>query len=120
MKRFFAWTAPGLAVLILIFQPLSGAHFNPVVTLADRALGTRLSAVAILAHKSILQNAQPFDVPDFSKEEDCIKWQSDRTSPYYGSDGRLPDIPCCSNPGYAPSEYSLNLFREALAKRNLH
>lgn len=33
-------TALGLTVLILIFQTLSGAHFNPVVTLADRLLGT--------------------------------------------------------------------------------
>jgi glycerol uptake facilitator-like aquaporin len=32
-------TALGLAVLILIFAPLSGAHFNPVVTLADYILG---------------------------------------------------------------------------------
>ncbi|WP_281415775.1 aquaporin [Actinospica durhamensis] len=32
-------TALGLAVLILIFGPLSGAHFNPVVTLADYILG---------------------------------------------------------------------------------
>ncbi|HEY3868372.1 MAG TPA: MIP/aquaporin family protein [Actinocrinis sp.] len=34
-------TALGLTVLILIFAPLSGAHFNPVVTLADYALGRR-------------------------------------------------------------------------------
>jgi glycerol uptake facilitator-like aquaporin len=34
-------TALGLAVLILIFAPLSGAHFNPVVTLADYALHRR-------------------------------------------------------------------------------
>lgn len=34
-------TALGLTVLILIFQPVSGAHLNPVVTLADRALGAR-------------------------------------------------------------------------------
>lgn len=32
-------TATALTVLILLFQNLSGAHFNPVVTLADRALG---------------------------------------------------------------------------------
>ncbi len=34
-------TTLGLAVLILVFQPVSGAHFNPVVTLADRTLGAR-------------------------------------------------------------------------------
>jgi arsenate reductase len=32
-------TAGGLIALILAFGPVSGAHFNPVVTLADRLLG---------------------------------------------------------------------------------
>lgn len=32
-------TALGLAVLILLFGPVSGAHFNPVVSAADWALG---------------------------------------------------------------------------------
>ena len=46
-------TVFGLTVLILIFGPVSGAHFNPVVTLADFALsrrsggGTDLRAVAV-------------------------------------------------------------------------
>lgn len=31
-------TALGLAVLILIFQPVSGAHFNPVVSIVDALL----------------------------------------------------------------------------------
>jgi glycerol uptake facilitator-like aquaporin len=34
-------TALGLAVLILVFIPASGAHFNPVVTAADWILGRR-------------------------------------------------------------------------------
>ena len=34
-------TALGLAVLILMLGPISGAHFNPVVTLADAVLGGR-------------------------------------------------------------------------------
>ncbi|MPY94304.1 MAG: aquaporin family protein [Acidimicrobiia bacterium] len=32
-------TGAGLMALILAFGPVSGAHFNPVVTLADRMLG---------------------------------------------------------------------------------
>src|SRR5258706_3956150 len=34
-------TAMGLAVLILVFGPVSGAHFNPVVSLVDWWLGRR-------------------------------------------------------------------------------
>lgn len=34
-------TVFGLGVLILVFGPVSGAHFNPVVSLADWLLGRR-------------------------------------------------------------------------------
>lgn len=37
-------TVLGLAVLILMFGPVSGAHFNPVVSLADWFLGRRAGA----------------------------------------------------------------------------
>jgi arsenate reductase len=37
-------TALGLAVLILVLAPVSGAHFNPVVTLVDHVLGRRDSS----------------------------------------------------------------------------
>jgi glycerol uptake facilitator-like aquaporin len=36
-----AATAAGLFAFILIFEPVSGAHFNPVVSLVDVALGGR-------------------------------------------------------------------------------
>ncbi|HWI30684.1 MAG TPA: MIP/aquaporin family protein [Microbacterium sp.] len=39
-------TALGLAVLILVFAPVSGAHFNPVVTLVDIVLHRRKWSVA--------------------------------------------------------------------------
>lgn len=45
-------TGAGLVALILAFGPVSGAHFNPVVTLADRLLGglpTRDSLVYVAA-----------------------------------------------------------------------
>ncbi|WP_051450226.1 aquaporin [Actinospica robiniae] len=37
-------TALGLGALILMLGPVSGAHFNPVVTLADYVLGRRTGA----------------------------------------------------------------------------
>jgi arsenate reductase len=45
-------TGAGLVALILAFGPVSGAHFNPVVTLADRLLGgisTGAAAVYVVA-----------------------------------------------------------------------
>jgi arsenate reductase len=41
-------TAGGLVALILAFGSVSGAHFNPVVTLADRALGGLTSSACAL------------------------------------------------------------------------
>ena len=43
-------TALGLAVLIAVLGPASGAHFNPVVSLVDAALGRRDHARASRAH----------------------------------------------------------------------
>ncbi len=40
-------TAFGLAVLIAMFAPISGAHFNPVVTLADTILGGKTRRQAL-------------------------------------------------------------------------
>ncbi len=42
-----AATAGALYVLIVLFGPISGAHFNPVVTLAMRARGELRSDVAV-------------------------------------------------------------------------
>jgi arsenate reductase len=41
-------TGAGLVALILAFGSISGAHFNPVVTLADRLLGGMTTGVAIV------------------------------------------------------------------------
>jgi arsenate reductase len=42
-----AATGLGLFVLILVFCPVSGAHFNPVVSLADALLGRRSGGLAL-------------------------------------------------------------------------
>lgn len=43
-------TALGLTALILVFQPVSGSHFNPLVTLADRTLGAELRPTTLVAY----------------------------------------------------------------------
>jgi glycerol uptake facilitator-like aquaporin len=47
LENAFA-TALGLSVLIAIFQPVSGAHFNPAVTLVDAALDRKRWRTAAL------------------------------------------------------------------------
>jgi glycerol uptake facilitator-like aquaporin len=51
-------TAAGLAVLILIFGPVSGAHFNPVVSLGDWLLGRRRKTGLSLPHLGAYMSAQ--------------------------------------------------------------
>ena len=50
-------TVFGLAVLILLFGPVSGAHFNPVVTAADwllgRQAGTGMTAQHVAAYAAV-------------------------------------------------------------------
>jgi glycerol uptake facilitator-like aquaporin len=41
-------TGAGLVALILAFGPISGAHFNPVVTMADRILGGMKTSDALV------------------------------------------------------------------------
>ncbi len=65
--------------------------------LFDEHFATTMASVAILAHRSILNGGIPYDVPDFRKEEDCLKYENDRKTPFYGSDGSKPTIPCSSH-----------------------
>jgi glycerol uptake facilitator-like aquaporin len=51
-------TVFGLAVLILMLGPVSGAHFNPVVSLADWFLGRRTGAGLTLPHVGAYTAAQ--------------------------------------------------------------
>src|SRR6478752_7568837 len=53
-------TVFGLAVLILMFGPVSGAHFNPVVTAADWLLGRRSGTGISGAHVTPYIAAQTF------------------------------------------------------------
>jgi glycerol uptake facilitator-like aquaporin len=51
-------TAMGLAVLILVFGPVSGAHFNPVVSIVDWWLGRRTGHGLNAAHVASYATAQ--------------------------------------------------------------
>ena len=63
----------------------------------DVYFATTMASVGILAHRSVLSGGQPYDVPDFRREEDRVKYENDRETPFYGSDGSEPTIPCSSH-----------------------
>ncbi|MBQ2826562.1 MAG: hypothetical protein IJF13_05010, partial [Clostridia bacterium] len=51
-----------------------------------------------------------YDIPDFHLEEDRAKWENDRLSPFYGSDGSAPTLPACSHTDYKPTDKQLELY----------
>ena len=74
-----------------------------------------MSSVAILAHRSAMQGGVPYDIPDFKTDEARSEYENDRLTPFYGTDGSEPDIPCCSNPDFRPTEEQLRLYDAALS-----
>jgi len=70
----------------------------------DVYFATTCASVAILAHRSMLEKGTPYDIPDFRLEEDRVKYENDRETPFYYTDGRKPTLPCASNPDYKPSD----------------
>jgi len=73
-----------------------------------------MSSVAILAHRSALENGKPYDIPDFTQEACRKQYENDWLSPYYGTDGREPTLPCCTNPNYAPNQQQIEKFHQLL------
>ncbi|MBQ2704044.1 MAG: Gfo/Idh/MocA family oxidoreductase [Clostridia bacterium] len=82
----------------------------------DVYFATRLSSVAILAHRSLLEFGVPYDIPDFRNKADRDKWKEDTLSPFYYSDGREPSMPCCSNPDYKPSNQQIDNVKKLIEK----
>ena len=80
----------------------------------DVYFATTMASVAILAHRGILEGGKTYDIPDFRNEEDRIKYENDHDTPFYHSDGRVPTIPCCSDPDYKPSDFQQKSFKEIL------
>ncbi|MBQ9777355.1 MAG: hypothetical protein IJW22_00375, partial [Clostridia bacterium] len=66
----------------------------------DVYFATTMASAAILGHKSMLENGVPYDLPDFRREEDRVKYENDHSSPFYGTDGTEPSIPCTAYPDF--------------------
>jgi hypothetical protein len=73
-----------------------------------------MASTAILAHRSILNGGMPYDIPDFRLEECRKQYENDRQTPFCGTDGSRPNIPCCSNPDYSPTEEQISKMKELL------
>ena len=72
------------------------------------------SSVAILAHRSALENGKPYDIPDFHNEDERVKYENDRLSPFPNENGTPPTLPVCSHTDFKPSESQLRLYKERL------
>lgn len=75
-----------------------------------------MSSVAILSHRSILNGGKAYDIPDFHREECRKEYENDRQTPFCSTDGSKPNIPCCSNPDYSPTEEQIRKMAELLAE----
>ena len=82
----------------------------------DALFATRMASVAILAHRSLMEKGTPYDIPDFSKEEDCLRYENDTLTPFYGPNGEAPSLPCTSEPDYRPDQEEKKRYREILEK----
>ncbi len=72
-----------------------------------------MSSTAILAHRSMLDGGKPYDIPDFTLEEERVKYENDRLSPFPKDDGSR-DVPCCSVPDFKPTEQHIANFKKVL------
>ena len=74
-----------------------------------------MASVAILAHRSILEGGVPYDIPDFHKDEDLVKYENDNLTPFWSGD-QAPTLPCCSHPDYKPTREDVEEYRRVLAE----
>lgn len=82
----------------------------------DVYFATATASVAILGHRSALEYGKPYDVPDFRLEEDRVKYENDRLTPMYSSDGGVPSIPNTERREYVPTEESMAEYDRAVAE----
>lgn len=75
-----------------------------------------MASVGILAHRSMLEGGVPYDVPDFRKEEDRVKFEKDYLSPFYGTNGEKPTIPSTTYPEFNFTEEDMAKYDELMKK----
>ncbi len=85
----------------------------------DEYFATTTASVGILAHRSLLERGVPYDIPDFHKEEDRIKYENDRLSPFWGSDGSAPTVRCCSDESYTPKQQIVDNYSRILRETEI-
>lgn len=73
-----------------------------------------MSSVAILGHRSSLEDGKPYEIPDFHLEEARKEYENDRETPFYGSDGSKPTIPCCSKTDYKPTDEQIEAYYKVI------
>ncbi|MBE6576267.1 MAG: Gfo/Idh/MocA family oxidoreductase [Clostridia bacterium] len=95
----------------IVAREFLNAIRNDTTPVFDVYFATKMSATAILAHRSLLEKGMPYDVPDFRREEDRVKWENDTISPFWGADGSAPTIQCGSDPNFGPTEEQFRAFR---------
>ena len=80
----------------------------------DALVSVTMSAVGILAHRSLLDGGVPYDIPDFSKEEDRVKWENDTESPFFTYGVNEPTVRCCSDENFKQDPGRYARFMDAL------
>ena len=76
-----------------------------------------MSSVAILAHRSMLNGGTPISIPDFHLEECRKEYENDRLSPFYGTNGSAPNIPCCSRPDHKATAEQMKQYEELVLNK---
>lgn len=80
----------------------------------DEYFATTAASVAILGHRSLLEKGMPYDIPDFRKEEDRVKYENDTVTPFYGTDGSEPTIRHCSDPDFKLTDEKIARYDEIM------
>ena len=94
-------------------------HFKAVVERKEEPYfdvyrSVMMSAVAILAWRSVLEGGTTYEIPDFKNEADRKKYENDTVTPFPKADHSV-DIPCCKEE-YHPTEEDMETARKTWKK----